>query len=422
MVATNAAGARTLKFGATREWVTGLDCIFADGSRAWIRRGSPIKTQVPVLETFAARSVDLRRRASEVPAPRVRKNSSGYGISAFAESGELIDLLVGSEGTLAIFVGVEVALCDVSTATASLLVSWTTLEGAVYGASLAREAGACACELLDRTFLTIAAERGGRALPIEADAEAVLLIEMEHTRHPSDLGALSDQDGPRWLSERASALERAFLAAGASRVILGLDPESEEALWALRHAASPILARLEPSIASVQVIEDGVVPPARLAEYVRGVRRALDRAALRGTVFGHAGDANVHVNALIDVRQDRWRERLGQLLEEVTELTASLGGTPSGEHGDGRLRTPLLPRFWPPAAIELFAEIKSTLDPHDLLNPGVKVWRAGAQSWDVIKYDRTQPLPTSRVARVLERVSRERAYDRSRLEMLAESV
>ena len=422
MIATNASGARTLKFGATRAWVTGLDCVFSDGSRAWVRRGLPIDLQVPMLATFAARSASMQQRARDVLMPDVRKNSSGYGIAEFGESGELIDLLAGSEGTLAIFVGVEVALCDVAKATASLLVSWTTLEGAVHGAALACEAGASACELLDRTFLRIAAAEKGLALPVDEQAEAALLIELEYTPHPSHAGALSNQEDEALLLARASSLERALLAAGASKVIVGLEPESEEALWALRHAASPILARLDPSIVSMQVIEDGVVPPVRLSEYVHGVRNALDREGFRGVIFGHAGDGNVHVNVLVDVRQDGWAKRLRRLFLDVTELTARLGGTPSGEHGDGRLRTPVLSRFWPPAAMELFAEIKSTFDPLEVLNPGVKVGRSGAHSWNAIKYDRALPPAAPRVVRVLERVSRERAYDRSRLEMLAESV
>lgn len=82
--------------------------------------------------------------------------------------------------------------------------------------------------------------------------------------------------------------------------------------------------------------EDSPVPPARLPEYVRGVRAALDRHRIRGVIFGHAGDAQVHANALIDVRETDWRER----------TRAFLGGTLAAEHGDGRLRTPLMFRVW----------------------------------------------------------------------------
>lgn len=422
MVATNAAGARSLKFGAMRQWVTGLDCVFADGTRAWVRRGHQLDMGTPILARFAAASTDLMKRSRQIPVHAVRKNSSGYALPEFAVSGELIDLLVGSEGTLAIFLAIEVALCPMPAATAVLLASFPTLEGAVMGAGLAREAGASACELLDRTFLRIATTRGGDALPIDASAEAALLIELESLPRASGSEAGATAGSESRLAAQASALEAALCRAGASLVMVGLEPESEESLWALRHAASPILARLDPAIASMQVIEDGVVPPGRLSEYVHGVRQALDRSECRGVIFGHAGDANVHVNALVDVRVAGWKDRLGALYAEVTELTARLGGTASGEHGDGRLRTPMLDRFWPPAALALFADIKTIFDAAERLNPGVKCWRPNVAPWGEVKYDVSLPAPTRRAQQVLERVSKERAYDRSRLEMLDETV
>jgi FAD/FMN-containing dehydrogenase len=291
----------------------------------------------------------------------------------------------------------------------------------VYGATLAREAGASACELLDRTFVRIVADWGHRSLPIDPDVECVLLIELEQTKHASDQRP-TDDESASGLTEKASVLERAMIAAGASQVLVGLDPESEETLWAVRHAASPILARLDPAIASMQVIEDGVVPPARLADYVRGVRAALGRADFRGVIFGHAGDANVHVNALVDVRESNWNARLVQLFNDVTELTASLGGTPTGEHGDGRLRSPVLHQFWTREALTLFKDIKDIFDPDRILNPGVKVDAARGVSLSPVKYDTTGPPIPAAAARVLERVARERAYDHPRLEMLAEGV
>ncbi len=419
MVGTNASGARTLKFGSTRTWVSGLECVFADGSRAWVRRGEPLATASKVLGRFAKASATLRKSAAAIETAVVRKNSSGYGAKAFARTGDLLDLLVGSEGTLAIFTEVELALCELPVATATLLVSWPTLEGAVHGAALASEAGASACELLDRTFLDVARTRG--ALPVELGDEAVLLIELEEEIQGWNVD-MPREASERPLIERAKALERASRSAGASQVMLGLDPESSDALWALRHAASPILARLDPSIASMQLVEDACVPQSRLSDYVQGVRRVLDHVGVRGVIFGHAADANVHVNALVDVRNPEWKAQVARLFAEIMELTASLGGTPTGEHGDGRLRTPLLNRFWTADALSLFERVKACFDPAGILNPGVKVWREGAQSWGTIKYDPRLASPSARVQRVLERVSRERAYHRSRVEMLDESV
>lgn len=189
-------------------------------------------------------------------------------------------------------------------------------------------------------------------------------------------------------------------------------------MWELRHAASPILATLGPSLTSMQFIEDGAVPPARLPEYVRGVRAALERHGVRGVIFGHAGDSHVHVNPLIDVEAPGWRDTVRALLDEVSRLTAQLGGTLDGEHGDGRLRAPLLPRVWPESAMRLFRMVKDAFDPAGILNPGAKLPVAGAESIGDIKYDPAlEPLPApARTA--LDAVVRDRAYHRFRLALL----
>jgi FAD/FMN-containing dehydrogenase len=337
----------------------------------------------------------------------VRKESSGYGLAAYAESGELVDLLVGAEGTLALIVGLELRLTPRVPATASVLGAFATLEDAVDGAGGARAAGASACELLDRTFLDVA-RQGGAPVPVPDTMEAVLLAEVE--------GASADE-----CASLARLLEERFRAAGATDVILALDPNTEEAMWELRHAASPILSRLDPSLKSMQFIEDGCVPPERLAEYVRGVRAALDGHGIRGVIFGHAGDAHVHVNPLVDVRDPVWRTRVESLLDDVTALAARLGGTITGEHGDGRLRAPLLPRVWAPEALARFAAVKGAFDPDGLLNPGAKIATPGERAVERVKYDPTLPPHPAGVRLVLARVERERAYARFRLELLAEA-
>jgi FAD/FMN-containing dehydrogenase len=403
MVSTNAAGARTLRFGSTRRWVTALDCVFADGSRAMIRRGAPVP-RVGVIERFLA-DVAPAIQSSGVALGQhtLRKNSSGYALAEYAEGGELIDLLVGSEGTLAIIVGIELELTSLPGATASLLASYASLDDAVVGADEARRGDASACELLDRTFLDVAARAA--PLPIPGGTEAVLLIELEAA------DARSAEVAARELATKLDG-------AGATRVTLGLDRDDEERLWELRHAASPILSRLDPSLKSMQFIEDGVVPPARLADYVRGVRAALTAHDVSGVIFGHAGDAHVHVNPLIDVRREGWRDRVAGVLDDVVDLTARLGGSLSGEHGDGALRAPLLARTTSAAALELARRLKHAFDPANLLNPGVKVSLPGQQALGDIKYDPAlAPLPAA-AARVLERVERDRAYAEFRLAML----
>jgi FAD/FMN-containing dehydrogenase len=408
MASTNAAGARSLRYGATRPWVMALDCVFEDGSRATIRRGEAVPTGIAAIARFLESVVARVSKAGKLARPGVLKESSGYGLAAFAESGELIDLLVGSEGTLAILVGVELALVEIPGATGGLLAAFPSLETAVDAALLARQAGASACELLDRTFLDIALA-GGTPLPVAESTEAVLIAEVEGTSAHEAKGA-------------AMTLQRAFEQVGASSVRVAVTPEDEHALWVFRHAASPALTRLDPSLASMQFIEDGAVPPERLPEYVRGVRRALSNQGIRGVIFGHAGDAHIHVNPLIDTRETGWRERAEALLAEVAELTARLGGTLAGEHGDGRLRTPLLAGSWSAEAVNLFAAVKHAFDPTGILNPGVKVPLPGQRAIGDVKYDRSlAPLPADARA-ALDGIIRDRGFAQFRLSLIDERI
>lgn len=409
MVSTNAAGARTVRVGATREWIGALDCVFADGTRAEVRRGAAPPDLAVVRRFLAGVAPELLAGERALPTAHagVRKESSGYGLAPWARSGELIDLLVGSEGTLALFVGVELMLQPIPTATASVLAAFPSLEAAVTAAEIARGSGASACELLDRTFLDIVAT-GPLPIAVEPATEAVLLAEVE--------GDSVDAAGAT-----ADALTRAFRDAGASAARAADTPAAEKALWALRHAASPFLARLDPSLKSMQLIEDGAVPPSQLPAYVRGVRAALDRQAIRGVIFGHAGDAHIHVNPLVDVSRPDWRLRIGRLLDEVTALVARLGGTVAGEHGDGRLRAPFLERVWSDEQLARFTAVKDAFDPARILNPGAKIAAEGAWLGDRlgdIKYDPSLPPlpPAARTA--LDRVERDRAYAHFRLALL----
>jgi FAD/FMN-containing dehydrogenase len=168
----------------------------------------------------------------------------------------------------------------------------------------------------------------------------------------------------------------------------------------------------------MQFIEDCAVPPEHLPDFVRGVRRILAENDTRGVIFGHAGDAHVHVNPLVDVGRAGWREHVEAILAAVVELTASFGGTLTGEHGDGRLRTPLLDRVWPPESIDAFRAIKEAFDPQGILNPGVKVPVAGERALGAIKYDPELDALPERARRVLLGVERRRAYSEFRLDLL----
>jgi len=410
MVSTNAAGAHSLHYGSTRAWVNALDCVFADGDRAVLTRGEPPPKRIGAISRFME-DVHGEIVASDKRRPimhlGVRKESSGYAIHEYGTKADLIDLLVGSEGTLAIIVGIQLNLSPLPVATGSVLGSFASLEEATAAAMKAVEEGASACELLDKTFLSYAAATESADARFREQIEgaaAILLAEVES--YSSDSAAAA-----------AEQLAKAFRQAGAKNVDLALTPEAEHDLWKLRHAASPILSTLE-HVTSMQFIEDGAVPLPKLPEYVKGVRQALADREVSGVIFGHAGDAHVHVNPLVDVSQPDWRERVNKLLDEVVTLTNRLGGTLTGEHGDGRIRTPLLTRVWHKDAIKAFALIKNAFDPRNILNPGVKVPLKDQKPLTDIKYDPSLPALPEKARAALDGVVKDRAYDRFRLSLI----
>ena len=410
MVATNAAGAHSLRYGATRAWVNAIDCVFSDGDRAVITRGEPPPKRIDAIGRFM-RDVHGEIVASDKRRPilhlGVRKESSGYAIHDYATKADLVDMLVGSEGTLAIIVGIQLTLSPLPGATSSVLGSFPSLEEATAAATKAVEVGASACELLDRTFLAYAAKsRSGDESFRERieGAAAILLAEVE-----ADTGDAA--------AAAAQNLATAFTDSGAKEVDVALTPESERDLWELRHAASPILSALEHAT-SMQFIEDGAVPLPKLPDYVQGVRKALADREVSGVMFGHAGDAHVHVNPLIDVSQPDWRDKVSRLLEDVVALTARLGGTLAGEHGDGRIRTPLLNRVWHKEAIRTFGLVKKAFDPANIFNPGVKVPLKDQKAIGDIKYDPALPPLPEKARAALDDVVRARAYDRFRLSLI----
>ena len=186
--------------------------------------------------------------------------------------------------------------------------------------------------------------------------EALLLVEFERDQ----------QDALR----QALALAESAVMPWAVSVDIAYSGDADR-LWAIRHAASPILAGLPEDRRSLQVIEDACVPIERMGEYIASVRRMAAELELPVVLFGHAGDGHIHVNLLPELARPGWQDRVAALLEDVTQLVKRLGGTPSGEHGDGRLRANALEQIYGPQIVELFREIKLAFDPSGIFNPGV---------------------------------------------------
>jgi len=399
MLSTNAAGARTVRYGSVRPWVEAVELVTADGQVTELRRGRPAEPRALALDRFEGDAAPAIRAAAELVRarfPRTRKNSSGYALDAWLASGDLVDLVIGAEGTLGFVTAAEWRLDPLPAARAGLRVALPTLDvlGDAVAALLEHEPSAV--ELLDRTFLELVGETG---------AEAVLLVELE-------------RDEP---AAARSAVQRAARAVApwATGVDTGLTPAAAERLWALRHAASPILAALPETRRSLQVIEDGCVPLPRMGEYIRVIREAAAARELAVVIFGHAGDGHIHVNLLPEVGRGGWEEAVAGLLDVVTDALVRLGGTPSGEHGDGRLRAGLLSRIYGTEILRLFERLKHAFDPLGILNPGV-ILPSGEPPVSRLKVgDRALALPDD-IARGLRRIEQRGGYARNRLELADE--
>ncbi|HVO34593.1 MAG TPA: FAD-linked oxidase C-terminal domain-containing protein, partial [Gemmatimonadales bacterium] len=397
MTATNAAGSHSVKYGAMRRWVRAIEYVTAEGEtgRTDARTHGCTAAEERFLRDVAPA---IRDHAADLAAaaPHTLKNSSGYGLDAFARSGRTADLLVGSEGTLAVFTAVEVALAPLPAERTTLLVTLGSLDQVGPAVLALRPLGPSALELLDKTYLDFV--RGAAQRHLAAGTEAVLLVEFE--------GSASD----------AAAAIRGI----ATSVEVAEDATTVGRLWELRHLASPILASLPDNLRSLQVVEDGCVPPEQLAGYIAALRTAAKETGFEIVIFGHAGDGHLHANLLADVTAPGFAARLSACLERATAAQLALGGTPSGEHGDGRLRAPFVGRTFGTPYLDLCRRSRQAWDPAGILNPGVKILRSGDDGTltaGVLKVGPHAPaLPTGIAARLRE-IERAAAWGTFRLEL-----
>ena len=149
--------------------------------------------------------------------------------------------------------------------------------------------------------------------------------------------------------------------------------EQRTAFWKVRQASASLLAHGEGKLRAIPVIDDAAVPTENLAALIKGAHALFASEKMQIAVWGSAGDGTVHIHPFIDLSELGNRQRAFRLYEEYYKLVLSLGGTTSGQHGDGRLRAPLLPKVYGPEVYALFQKLKKIFDPYNTLNPGVKI-------------------------------------------------
>jgi glycolate oxidase len=314
-VAENAGGPRAFKYGVTRHYLCGLEAVWPSGE----------------VSRLGGKTI---------------KNVTGY---------DLMHLLCGSEGTLAVVTEITLRLLPKPKLQTDLLVPFPSIEAAVLAstAMLRERIVPAAMEFMERKAVLASEKFLEKRAPFR-EAEAHLLIQLdgndrEQLRREYEL-----------IGEVASKHE-------ALDVLVAEDRPTQERLWEVRRALSEALTRKSP----VREREDVVVPRARIPELFRAMSAIQASRGVEIVSFGHIGDGNIHVNILKEsIDQKTWEETLPDILDDLFAAVLGLGGTISGEHGIGFVKKRFLPKAVDPAALEMMRALKRAVDPKGILNPG----------------------------------------------------
>jgi glycolate oxidase len=314
-IAEGAGGPRAVKYGVTQDYVRGLEAVLPSG------------------------------KIVHMGGKRV-KDVTGYN---------LIQLLIGSEGTLAVVTKIILRLLPLPRYCVDLLVPFNDFGSAAQTVSdiIERRIVPATIEFMEQDSLLAVERLLGRELPFR-EAAAQLLIQVD--------GNLQET-----LDAEYEAVAEVCLDNGALDVLVAKDSRTRDRLWEARRLIIDALNNESP----LNHMEDVVVPRAQLPTLLEGIQDIAGHLGVRIVSFGHAGDGNVHVNVLKDdLPQDRWQAIVPQASEALYRLAISLGGTITGEHGIGVTRRHYLPLALDETQIAIMRSIRHVFDPNHILNPG----------------------------------------------------
>ncbi len=307
-------GPRAVKYGVTKDYVLGLEAVLPTGE---------------IVNTGG----------------RVLKNVSGYNLT---------QLIVGSEGTLAVITKIIFRLIPLPKLKKVMLVAFGSLEDATDAVTEIFQKGITpsAIEFMERAAVRAAEEKQNKKFP-NSDAQAQLFIEVDGNYEES-------------LDKDIEQIAEVVSVYNPLDMLLAEDPGKVEDIWSLRRGIGEAVKSI-----SAYKEEDTVVPRANMTKLVKGVKEIAAKYGITTICYGHSGDGNIHVNILKDKLDDEsWNKNLDAAIREIFELTVSLGGAISGEHGIGYSQKSYLPIALSEAELDLMKRIKSAFDPKNILNPG----------------------------------------------------
>jgi FAD/FMN-containing dehydrogenase/Fe-S oxidoreductase len=377
-IANDACGNHSVKYGRTTDHVVTLDLVLADGTRLTATR-SGIRATDPEDRRAVSRAAGIetelhtltREHMAElrVELGRIPRQVSGYHLAhLLPENGfDVARALVGSEGTCAIVVAATVALVEVAPSALLLILGYSDVVEAARDIDIILRYSPAAVEGIDERIVeTMRARRGPDTVAELPTGNAWLYVELDGTDSES-------------VSARGNALLRELNERG--RLIEGRpvrDPNARKALWRVREDGAGLSARIENpdgngGLASWPGWEDSAVAPEKLADYLVEFRNLLAEFDLIGIMYGHFGAGCMHIRITFDQHTERGRDVMTRFVRSAAQLVVKHGGTLSGEHGDGRARSELLPMMYSPPIMQSFAKFKHVFDPDGVLNPAIIV-------------------------------------------------
>ncbi len=362
MTGTNASGAHSVKYGNVADYLLDAEVVLSDGTvttLSTIRNTEPEDLPGPLVALYRLYLDNAADIESAYPATRF--NTAGYNLRGMVREGrlDLRRLLAGSEGTLGVMTRLSFQLIH-SPAHDSLVVAFMDdIVAAAKAVQAVLPMGPSGIEVMDKSLLRLARSQDGRLqAAIPEDVDNILLIEFDgaNAREPAAAAATVQE----MLADRGYS----------DRVHPAVSASEKAAFWAVRKAAVPILYQLKGEKKILALIEDAAVPTDRLVEYFEGVYEILNRHGAEFVTYGHIAKGLLHTRPLLNLKDPADVARLRPIADDLFALVHGLGGSVSGEHGDGRLRSAYIRRAYP-KIYDLFLKVKHLLDSHHLFNPEI---------------------------------------------------
>ncbi|WP_346618807.1 FAD-binding and (Fe-S)-binding domain-containing protein [Blastococcus montanus] len=358
MIGNNACGSRALGYGRTSDNVVALDVVTGGGDRLQVGPGTGPREG---LLADLHRLVGAELATIRTEFGRFGRQVSGYSLEhLLPERGfDVARALVGSEGTLAVVLGATVRLVTDAPVRGLVVLGYPSMADAADATPGLLPHEPTAVEGLDQRIVQRLRDVPAAVVPELPRGDGWLIVELTGET----------------VAEVAAKARGVLADAAALDSLVVTDPAEAAAIWRIREDGAGLAARTSDGRPAHAGWEDAAVPVERLGDYLRGFEALLDGHGLQGVPYGHFGDGCVHVR--IDfpfgAGDDGGRGAYRAFVEDAARLVSGYGGSISGEHGDGRARSALLPHMYSPAALSLFERVKALFDPADVLNPGVLV-------------------------------------------------